>query len=90
MNSGTTKANAAWDQLCDLTTELLPQFGSRPAAFKAASRLRPDLAAVAIDPCGQPVVQRAAKTVGIKLAGKPEDSPIVQAAVRLAALAHPA
>src|ERR1039458_1242893 len=58
-----TKENSAWDALCDLTTELFPQFGSRLAAFKEACARRPDLAATAIDPVGSPVIQGAVTPV---------------------------
>jgi hypothetical protein len=80
MNSGTTKANAAWEQLCDLATELVPQYGARSAAFKAACAARRDLMAAAVDPFGRPLIRGRG---GAQVAIKPEDSPIVKAAVRL-------
>jgi len=47
------KSNAAWDRLCEITTSLFSQYGSRPAAFRAACKLHPDLAAVAVDSTGK-------------------------------------
>lgn len=58
------KSNEAWNTLCATTTELLPQFGSRPAAFQEACRQRPDLAATAIDPMGKPVTPQRGTPAG--------------------------
>ncbi len=80
-NDPASKENAAWDQLSDLATELLPQYGARPAAFREASRRRPDLASAAIDPFGKPLMGRTVKSAGL---GMIQGSPIVQAAARLA------
>ena len=63
-NTQPTKENPAWNALCDLTTELFPQFGSRSVAFAAACAQRPDLAALAIDPTGAPVVKVASQGTG--------------------------
>jgi hypothetical protein len=38
MNKSKVPNSADWNRLCALTTELVPQFGSRPAAFKEACR----------------------------------------------------
>jgi hypothetical protein len=57
-----SQANEQWDALCALTTELFPKFGARPEAFKEACRLRPDLAAAAIDPAGVPVDSKRRKS----------------------------
>ena len=65
------KSNSAWNQLCDLTTKLAneaiaiearggPKFKGRPHTFQAACRERPDLAASAIGPTGEPVPAWAA------------------------------
>lgn len=88
-----SQENEAYRQLCELTTELFPKFGARPAAFKAACEQRPDLAAAAVYPSGEPVIPRE----GAAAAAKPpasrtfEDemaacasSPLVQAAERCA------
>jgi hypothetical protein len=56
----TIKENGAWLELCELTTALFPRYGARPAAFRAACAQRPDLAAVAINPCGEPVIPKTA------------------------------
>jgi hypothetical protein len=53
----TIGSNRQWDELCAITTELVPQYGSRPAAFAAACREHPELANSAIDPTGKPVVK---------------------------------
>jgi hypothetical protein len=52
-----TKSNAQWDELCALTTGLVPQYGARPAAFAAACREHPELANSAVDPMGKPVIK---------------------------------
>jgi len=57
------RENAQWDELCALTTKLLPQYGGRPAAFQGACQQRPDLASVAVDPVGNPVIP--AKAAGV-------------------------
>jgi hypothetical protein len=49
--------NTAWDRLCAITTSLFAQYGSRPAAFQAACKLHPDLAAEAVDPTGKRLLQ---------------------------------
>lgn len=53
----TMKSNSQWDELVALATKLLPQFGGRVRAFKAACEKRPDLANAAIDPMGHPVIK---------------------------------
>ena len=52
MTNQEPKSNEAWDQLCDITTRLVPQYGARRRAFAAACEQRPDLAASAVDPLG--------------------------------------
>jgi len=44
------EGNAEWDQLCEMTSKLFAEFGSRSAAMAEARRRRPDLAAAAIPP----------------------------------------
>jgi hypothetical protein len=47
------KSNAEWDQLCAITTRLVPQYGgNRKAAFDEACLQHPELATAAIDPTG--------------------------------------
>jgi len=53
----TDQSNAQFNELCALTTKLSPEYGARPAAFAAACRERPDLAAAAIYPTGDPVIK---------------------------------
>jgi hypothetical protein len=59
------KSNPAWDELCSLTTALVPKYGSRPIAFQAACQSNPALAAVAIDPNGAAVVRNSGKSVAM-------------------------
>lgn len=86
----TTKSNSQYDELCSITTELLSQYGARPAAFQAACRQRPDLAGVAIYPTGQPVIPLRANSGTAQAAApqhdpRPEDSPRSLAWATLAA-----
>jgi hypothetical protein len=70
-----TKSNESWNQLCNLATELLPQYRDRPDALQAAIRQHPDLAAKAVDPTGKPVIPGAVaepvKTVATQGKAKP-------------------
>ena len=73
----TSKSNAQFDELCKLTTTLVPKYGSRPAAFKEACRQRPDLAAAAIRPTGERVVPIATKKPAT--APRPPEDPLSKA-----------
>jgi hypothetical protein len=65
--------NESFNALCQLTTELFPQFGARPAAFKAACKQRPDLAADAIYPSGERVILRAEGASGSQQPQQPDE-----------------
>ena len=86
----TIQSNTQWDALSALTTKLFPQYGSRPAAFKAACAQRPDLARDAIDPAGAPVVQAAgAGTAQAPPATPAAADPLMRAIERLSAAPAP-
>jgi hypothetical protein len=74
--------NQSWNELCEVSDQLLGQFASRPAAFREACRRRPDLAGAAIDPFGKPLMLRGLKRAAFGAAGI-QNSPIVKAAARL-------
>jgi hypothetical protein len=77
--NATIQSNSEFDELCNLTTKLFPQYGARPAAFKAACSQRPDLAAKAIDQTGHPVIQGTAKTASSG-AGTAQAAPVAPGA----------
>lgn len=73
-----SQENESWNRLCDLTTALVPEFGARPAAFRAACERNPDLAKRAITPSGEPVIP------GTQPTPEPEAvSPIMAAILRM-------
>lgn len=74
----TFKCNDEFLQLCRLATKLFPN-GTRADAFEAACQERPDLAAVAIDRSGQPVVWRSKISPAPLAAAQPKAEPLSDA-----------
>jgi hypothetical protein len=71
-----SKSNTAWDALCAVTDDLWNKgkgpFGGRQEAFQAACKKRPDLAAVAVNPMGAPIVVKKAATATVQ----PQAAPV--------------